>query len=123
MSKNWKGRDSLNGKRPRKHKRKPHRPKRGRSDGRWYSGVVGVTEDGKAGKVHHFFAMDATTFDFLLQDEQGRVAVYLDRAACLAAAIKANPTGVVMACGMGDEKWALFQKEVPFRLIGERGSE
>jgi hypothetical protein len=67
--------------------------------------------------THHFFAVDPISGDFLMVDPDRGVAVYTDRDRCMEDARAAYPDGMFGVGGMGDEKWALFQAEVPHHLV------
>ena len=65
-------------------------------------------------ETHHFFVMDPKTEEMLC-DEEGRARVFVDRAVATAfAGVKAEQSGrLAVVIGMAEEKWKLFQEEVP----------
>lgn len=68
--------------------------------------------------THHYVAMSLDTYVAIDKDDSGRVRVFLNRDACEAAYRTKHPDkGRIGIVGMGDEKWALFQKEVPHVVV------
>lgn len=68
--------------------------------------------------THHFFAVLPHSMLPIEQDQDGVITVYTDRAKCEAGARKIVGAVVAIAVvGMGDEKWALFQREEKYRVV------
>jgi hypothetical protein len=70
-------------------------------------------------EAHHFFIINVMENDGI-GDEDGYVMVFLSKEAAaqvLVSLVKAKPGTPLMIAGMGDEKWARFEKDVPHRIV------
>jgi len=84
--------------------------------------VIKVTEN----KTHHFIlcSVGVEKDEGAITDENGKVLVFLSRSASMQFVHKyLNEEDNVISIGMGDQKWALFQKEVAYVLVNSDGDE
>lgn len=68
--------------------------------------------------VNHFMAFEGAVLNVPIKDHQGRVRVWTSRVQAERDLVRElGKDSVFSIAGMGDEKWALFQKEVPHVLV------
>ncbi len=62
--------------------------------------------------THHYFVVDPLLQTCIVRDADGKILVFTDRGKALAEGHRRHGGDTLIAAvGMGDEKWALFQKE------------
>lgn len=67
--------------------------------------------------AEHFFILDVANND-AAEDEDGYVMVFLSRSSADdMLKTLAEPGVPLFVVGMGEEKWNLFEKEVPHRIV------
>lgn len=68
-------------------------------------------------ETKHFFILNPSK-DEAQTDEDGYVMVFLSRDSADQLLVTVAEPGVLhVVVGMGEEKWALFQKNVPHRIV------
>lgn len=69
-------------------------------------------------QTHHFFCVDPRKWDPIVRDADGTISVFTDRDRAEAAAREiVGVAATVLTVGMGDEKWALFQRAEKHRVV------
>jgi hypothetical protein len=68
--------------------------------------------------THHYFVVDPVSFMPILTDPDGTILVFTDRdVAVREGHARLGQNATIAVIGMGNEKWAMFQREEKFRVV------